>query len=484
MKSIFFILFLIITFNLEAQPPSKFYTRIGGNGYDVGYDVKQTLDNGYIITGSTSSMGVGNTDMYLLKLDSMGQIKFQSTFGNANNDIGKSVIQLIDSSYVIVGYTNSIGFGGYDIFLVKADKYGALVWQKTIGGTDWDFANSLQQTSDGGFIIAGSTYSYGYGNADGYVVKTDANGNVMWSKTYGGANDDEFKSIIQTMDGGYALCGYTKSYGDINGDAWVFKLLTNGDSAWSKIYGGVKEDFTNKIIQVQSSDLVVAGGTRSIPTSTSTIEQTMLVKYDVINGNQLYYYIDPVGYEEYYNSIAEGINGSFVGCGRTKNFVFGYQGLVDVYGIGFSYINFYSFATGNNDEFYSVCKTKDKGFALVGSTQGAFPTLQDVMFLKIDSIGNYGNSITSIKNIELDNQDITIFPNPSTDFINIILSNGLDVNKSYFKIIDVNGNEVLSNTVHYHHSKIDIPNLSAGLYIFQLYNEIGLLKTLKISVIK
>ena len=86
MKSIFFIFLFIITFNILAQPPSKFYTRIGGNGYDVGYDVKQTLDNGYIITGSTSSMGVGNTDMYLLKLDSMGQIKFQSTFGNANND--------------------------------------------------------------------------------------------------------------------------------------------------------------------------------------------------------------------------------------------------------------------------------------------------------------------------------------------------------------------------------------------------------------
>lgn len=484
MKSIFFILLFIITFNLQAQPPKKFYTRIGGNGYDVGYDVKQTLDNGYIITGSTSSMGVGNTDMYLLKLDSMGQIKFQSTFGNANNDIGKSVIQLIDSSYVIVGYTNSIGFGGYDIFLVKADKYGALVWQKTIGGTDWDFANSLQQTSDGGFIIAGSTYSYGHGNEDGYVVKTDANGNITWSKTYGGANDDEFKSVIQTADGGYALCGYTKSYGDINGDAWVFKLLANGDSAWSKIYGGVKEDFTNKIIQVQSSDLVVAGGTRSIPTSTSSIEQTMLLKYDVVNGNQLYSYIDPVGYEEYYNSVAEGLNGSFVSCGRTKNFVFGYQGIVDVYGIGFSYINFYSFAIGNNDEFFSVCKTKDKGFALVGLTQGTFPTLQDIMFLKIDSVGNYGISITSLKNIELDNLEITIFPNPSTDFININLSTELDINKSYFKIIDVNGNEVLSNTIYYHHSKIDISNLYAGLYFFQLYNEIGLLKTLKISVIK
>lgn len=467
-----------------AQPPSKFYSRFGGNGYDVGYDVKQTLDNGYIITGSTSSMGVGNTDMYLVKLDSMGSIRFQSTFGNANNDIGKAVIQLIDSSYIMVGYTNSIGFGGYDIFLVKADKYGTLVWQKTIGGTDWDFASSLQQTSDGGFIIAGSTYSYGYGNADGYVVKTDANGNITWSKTYGGANDDEFKSVIQTVDGGYALCGYTKSYGDINGDVWVFKLLANGDSAWSKRYGGVKEDFGNSIIQLQSLDLLVAGGTKSIPTSTTTIEETLLIKYDVVNGNQFYFYADPIGYEEYYNGIAEGFNGNIAACGETNKTTIGKQILVDIYNSTLGYVNFYSHTFGINDELFSINKTKDKGFICVGSTPGNFNGPDDVLIIKMDSVGNYGISITALKNIELNNLNATISPNPSSDFISINLSTELDINKSYFKIIDLNGNEVLSNTIYYHHSILDISDLSKGLYFFQFFNENGLLKTFKISVIK
>ena len=145
-KSILLLLFLITTIAADAQPPSKFYCRYGGNGYDVGYDVKQTLDGGYIITGSTSSFGQGNTDMYLLKLDSLGQKQFETSFGGYNNEIGKSVVQLSDSSYVMVGYTSSTGFGGYDIFLVKADKAGTLLWQKTIGGTDWDFAHSLQAT--------------------------------------------------------------------------------------------------------------------------------------------------------------------------------------------------------------------------------------------------------------------------------------------------------------------------------------------------
>ena len=482
MKSIFFLLLFIITFNLQAQPPSKFYTRIGGNGYDVGYDVKQTLDNGYIITGSTSSMGVGNTDMYLLKLDSMGQIKFQSTFGNANNDIGKSVIQLIDSSYVIVGYTNSIGFGGYDIFLVKADKYGALVWQKTIGGTDWDFANSLQQTSDGGFIIAGSTYSYGHGNEDGYVVKTDANGNITWSKTYGGANDDEFKSVIQTADGGYALCGYTKSYGDINGDAWVFKLLTNGDSAWSKIYGGVKEDFGNAIRQLQNLDIIIAGGTRS--TSTSGNSETNFTTLNVANGNQTHAYTDLSSVDEYYNGIEQGINGFIVGCGSTHSTLYSYDGVVDIYTPSYGYFNAYSAGGSSADELFSIKKTKDKGYAVVGKTNSYGAILDDIFFIKMDSVGNYGTSITSLKNIELNNLELNIFPNPSTESININLSTELDINKSYFKIMAVNGNEVLSSNIYNHHSKVDISNLPSGLYFFQLYNEIGLLKTSKISVIK
>jgi hypothetical protein len=482
MKSIFCFLFFTISCFVEAQPPSKFYTRIGGNGYDVGYDVKQTLDNGYIITGSTSSMGVGNTDMYLLKLDSMGQIKFQTTFGNANNDIGKSVIQLIDSSYIMVGYTNSIGFGGYDIFLVKADKYGALVWQKTIGGTDWDFANSLQQTSDGGFIIAGSTYSYGYGNEDGYVVKTDANGNITWSKTFGGANDDEFKSVIQTADGGYALCGSTKSYGDINGDAWVFKLLANGDSAWSKIYGGVKEDFANKIIQVQSSDIVVAGGTKS--SSVGGNSETNFTTFNVINGNQTYSYTNLTSVDEYYNGIAQGINGLIVACGSTHSIFYSFDGAINMYTSYYSYFNAFSPGGSGQDELFAISKTKDKGYVVVGKTNSYGAILDDVFFIKMDSVGNYGNSITSLKNIELNNLDVTIFPNPSTDIINTVLPNDFKINKSYYKITDINGHEVLSNNIHYHHSKIDISDLSAGLYFFQLYNEIGLLKTSKISVIK
>ena len=482
MKFIFCFFFFIITCVLEAQPPSKFYTRIGGNGYDVGYDVKQTLDKGYIITGSTSSYGLGNTDMYLLKLDSMGQIKFQTTFGNVNNDLGKSVIQLIDSSYIMVGYTNSIGFGGYDIFLVKADKYGALVWQKTIGGTDWDFANSLQQTLDGGFIIAGSTYSYGYGNADGYVVKTDASGNISWSKTFGGANDDEFKSVIQTADGGYALAGYTKSYGDLNGDAWVFKLLANGDSSWSKKYGGIKEDFANSITQLQNLDIILAGGTRS--SSTSGNSETNFTTLDILTGIQTHSYTDLSSVDEYYNDIEQGINGFIVACGSTHSVLYSFDGVVDMYTSNYNYFNAFSAGASEADELLAITKTKDKGYVLVGKTNSYGAILDDVFFIKMDSVGAYGNNITSIQDNYLNEMSISVFPNPSSDILNVSLSKELKMINPNFKIVDIEGNEIIVGEINNHKTTIETQVLSSGLYFLQIFDGNSLLKTSKISVIK
>jgi len=130
MKTFLFCLIIFITHLSFSQPPKKFQTKFGDGGYDVGYDVKQTYDKGYIITGSTSSFGKGNTDVYLLKIDSMGQKVYEKSFGGYNNESGKSIIELPDSSIVIAGFTSSFGFGGYDIYLVKADKYGSLIWEK------------------------------------------------------------------------------------------------------------------------------------------------------------------------------------------------------------------------------------------------------------------------------------------------------------------------------------------------------------------
>ena len=182
MRRTLILLFIFSTAILNSQPPSRFYTKFGGNGDDIGYSGKQTLDGQYIVAGSTSSYGNGNTDVYLVKVDSMGMLLWEKYIGGFGNDVGKSVIQLADSGYVITGFTNSFGAGGYDAYTIRTDKNGNVIWQKTFGGLDWDFASDLVLGSDGNIFVVGNTVSFGAGKKDGFVLKYDLLGNLIWQR--------------------------------------------------------------------------------------------------------------------------------------------------------------------------------------------------------------------------------------------------------------------------------------------------------------
>jgi hypothetical protein len=468
-KKIIFYLLLSIGFIVQAQPPLKFYCRYGGNGYDVGYDLKQTLDKGYIITGSTSSFGQGNTDLYLLKLDSMGQKQFETSFGGYSNEIGKSVVQLADSSYVMVGYTSSSGVGGYDVFFVKADKTGNVLWQKTFGGSDWDFAYSLDTTADGGFIIAGTSYSFGYGSADGYIIKTDGNGNLIWTKSYGGKYDDEFKSVIQTTDGNYALTGYTKSYNDSLGDSWVFKVDVNGDSLWSKYYGGNKEDFSNQIIELNTGDYIIAGATESYG---SGLLDGYALKINS-SGNIISTLVKgTASFSEIYTAVA--ISQSNAGnklCFSQKEdfFGFGVQVKIIEYDFDFTYLNASDYGSVNTDETYSLISTKDKGYAAVGCTNGFSAALTDCYFIKTDSLIYNSPSIVSLNDLHKEIVQFNIFPNPSQDYLNIQFNDEID--EKLIKLCSLTGEElnikgeilILSNN----RVKINTADFNEGIYFLK-----------------
>lgn len=471
------ITFLLVTGLVSvAQPPSKFYCTYGGNGYDVGYDVKQTLDGGYIITGSTSSFGQGNTDMYLLKLDSMGQVKFEKSFGGVSNEIGKSIVQLTsDSGYVMAGYTSSSGVGGYDMYLVKADKNGNLVWQKTIGGADWDFANSLQATTDGGFIIGGTTYSYGNGNADGYVVKTDANGDTLWTRTYGGANDDEFKSVIQTADGNYALTGYTKSYNDVDsGDVWVFKLNTIGDTLWRKFYGGSGEDFGNEIIEHPNGEFFIAGGTSSFGVGKL---DGYAIKSDNIGTQLSHQEHGYPGYNEEFTSLVFSKRSPNIIGFMEKEFFSGFnlQFKLFEWTNNLGYLNGTDYGSIDNDETYKIIATKDKGYACLGYTKGYNSLLSEVYFVKTDSNLVGGNfSIVSVYERELKESLVKKYPNPTASEINFIFAT--DIRKSVIKLYDIFSNEILIKDeisfISNNHFIIDTQKLLSGIYFVHISNRV------------
>jgi hypothetical protein len=251
----------------------------GGTSTDSASSVQQTSDGGYIVAGYTSSFGAGGTDIFLIKTDASGNLQWAKTYGGTGWDYAYSVQQTSDGGYIVAGHTNSFGAGYYDIFLIKTDANGNVIWAKTYGGTNVDWAFSVQQTSDGGYIVAGRTGSFGAGYYDIFLIKTDANGNVIWAKTYGGTYSDYASSVQQTSDGGYIVAGYTFSFGAGINDIFLIKTDANGNVIWAKTYGGTVGDEAYSVRQTSDGGYIVAGGTWSF-----SVEGAFLIKTDA-NGN-------------------------------------------------------------------------------------------------------------------------------------------------------------------------------------------------------
>ncbi len=184
----------------------------GTFGHFMGFDVQQTTDGGYILTGAQAMDAIGFRDVSLVKTDSVGNLLWIKTFGGMYSEEGHSIQQTPDGGYVIAGVTNSFGSGSWDVYLLRTDSTGTLLWSKTFGGADYDWGYSVQQTPDGGYMVAGYTESFGAGLQDYYLLKTDSSGNLLWSKTLGSTTSDFGCSGTQTTDGGFVLAGTGMSF--------------------------------------------------------------------------------------------------------------------------------------------------------------------------------------------------------------------------------------------------------------------------------
>ena len=206
----------------------------GGTGGDYASSIQQTSDGGYIVAGDTDSFGAGGSDFWIVKIDSDGSVDWQNTYGGAGDEFAYSIQQTSDGGYIVAGFTDSFGAGGYDIWVLKLDAAGAADWQKAYGGTgnEYVFYSSIQQTSEGGYIVGGITFSLGAGNADFWALKLDSSGIVEWQNTYGGTEYDYGQGIRQTSDGGYVFSGDSNSFhplSDSNYDWLILKLQSDGD---------------------------------------------------------------------------------------------------------------------------------------------------------------------------------------------------------------------------------------------------------------
>ncbi|MEO0146031.1 MAG: hypothetical protein ABIM19_04270, partial [candidate division WOR-3 bacterium] len=235
----------------------------GGTSDDYACSITHTTDGGFAVAGYTYSFGAGEWDFQVLRLNDLGGLIWARTFGGTNNDVAYSVIQTTDGGYASAGYTKSFGAGGRDFLLIRLNSSGGLIWARTLGGTGDDEPYSVAQAADGGFGVAGKTESFGAGGYDFFVLKLNSAGSLEWARAFGGASADYGYSITQTTDGGFAVAGGTNSFGAGGPDFLVIRLNSDGSVVWAKTYGGPSGDIAYSIIQTSDGGFAVAGYTDS-----------------------------------------------------------------------------------------------------------------------------------------------------------------------------------------------------------------------------
>jgi len=253
----------VLLLKLDSTGNLSWIKSIGGTGSEFGWSIIQTTDGGYIVTGETDSWGVDGHDVLLLKLDSAGNLSWAKAIGEKKDERGRSIIQTTDGGYIVTGSTDSWGAANANILFLKFDLNNNLQWTRVIGKGGVELGYSIIQTTDGGYIVTGSTDSWGAGGYDFLLLKLDSTGNLSWIKAIGGTGNDFGYSIIQTTDGGYIVTGETYSWGAGSRDVLLLKLDSAGNLSWAKAIGGNSFDFGNSVIQTAGGGYIVTGSTYS-----------------------------------------------------------------------------------------------------------------------------------------------------------------------------------------------------------------------------
>ncbi|KAA0207303.1 T9SS type A sorting domain-containing protein [Ignavibacteria bacterium CHB1] len=469
---IIFIIVAVVFVNnviVAGEPPDTLWTRtFGGTNIDIAHSVRELSDGSFILTGYTRSFGTqSGRRIWLIKTSSTGDTIWNNTFGGSNDDEGYDVMQTNDGGYVIAGYTKSFGNGGKDVYLVKTDSVGIMQWSRTYGGQQDDEGYSFVQTSDNGFLIVGATSSYGAGGRDAYLIKTDSMGLVIWTKTIGGLSSDGAWSVENTTDGGFVFCGWTFSYGPGSlGNAWLVKIDSAGNLQWQNSFGGSEADRAQDLFQTSDGGYVLTGYTESFGAG---LYDMLLIKTDS-NGNQQWLKTFGGSGRDYGQSIRETFDGGFIVAGYTLS-------------IGAGGEDFWLVKTDLNgnlvwektlggiysDVAYSVFQTIDGGYVLTGHTLSFGAGLHDVWLIKVkpDEL-KVITGITFTESFQLMQNYPNPF-NPSTT-ISFNLSKASPVKLLVFdisgRLIKVLINGTLSGG--FHNVEFNGTDLPSGAYFFRL----------------
>ena len=490
--TIFTILFS--PFNSFAQPNIEWQKSLGGTDIENAYSIQQTLDGGYIVAGVAKSTdgdvtgNLGGNDYWIVKLSNTGSIDWQKSLGGTNNDYAYSIQQTSDGGYIVAGSSSSTdgdvtgNNGSFDYWIVKLTSTGSIEWQKSLGGTVDDGANFVQETSDGGYIVAGycsSTNGDITGNHGGYdygIVKLTSTGSIEWQKSLGGTDDDFPSSILQTTDGGYIVAGLSNSNdGDATGnhgayDYWLVKLTSTGSIDWQKSFGGNYDDNANSIQQTADGGFIVAGRSQS-------------TNGDITgnHGNNDYWIvkITNTGIIEWEKSLGGTDSDYALSIQQTSDEGYIVAGVAEStdgdVSVNLGYIDYWIVkltSTGNidweqslggtdADYALSIQQTSDGGYIVAGysySNDGDITGNNgeyDYWIVKL------GEGVAIEEPLANDNE-FNIYPNPAQ--INLTISINVELKNAQVEIYNVMGEKVYNAAINNKLATINTKQFSSGIY--------------------
>jgi len=425
MKKYFFILILlVITLVINAQiiPDTLWTKTYGGLEMNLGVSMQQTFDNGFILIGTTYSPGI---DIWLIKTDEFGNIEWDQTLGGTGSDYAHSVKQTSDSGYIIAGQTSSYGAGGADGWLIKTDEFGNEEWSQTFGQEEYDGAYSAQQTIDEGFIIIGFSYFPGETHTDSWLIKTDEFGNEEWSQTFGGYADDQIYSVQQTSDNGFILSGSTCSYGSNSKDAWLIKTNEFGDEEWMQTFGE-GSSLAYSVQQTMDGGYILTGYTG---TSAENNPNAWLIKTDGF-GIEEWSQIFDTDSDGESRSVQQTIDGGFIIAGSTNNFSY-FEGDIFIVKTDANGLEEWRRIYGDSgiDRAHSIQQISENDFVVLGFTH--LTGSPDFWLLRLGLETGINNNFLPNNKMFVNN-----FPNPfnPTTTIEFFIQNTSQIELSIFNI--------------------------------------------------
>lgn len=488
---------LIGTLSFAQAPAIQWQKCLGGTSYDEANCIKSTPDGGYIMVGFAESLNGdvigshgGRSDFWVVKLAATGAIEWQNPLGGIGYDYACSIQLTPDGGYIVAGAAGStngdiIGNdGGQDAWVVKLSATGAIVWQKTFGGTSYEFANSIQLTPDGGYIMAGKTGSNNgdvtgnHGFSDAWVVKLSATGVIMWQKALGGPYDDWAYSVQPTADGGYIMAGQTYSFhGDVMGnwgwpdsDALVVKLSSTGAIVWQKALGDNGSDAAFSILPTLDGGSILAGYSGyedGNVTGNHGFIDAWVVKLSATGTIEWQKNLGGINHEEA-RSIISTPDGGYIVAGFTfsnDGDVTGNHGISDAWVVKLSSTGTLvwekTIGASGREGANSIQLTPDGGYIVAGlsnSTDG-------------DVTGNHGDYDAWVVKLEPElmattsfaSQELKIFPNPAKNILQLQTATNGSLDK--ITITDLTGKIVLTQTTNT--AQINVEPLASGMYILE-----------------